>query len=208
MEYKPQDLSSALRLYDLCQAIPYNMLDLENGYTYYDSLEALRNAASGENYCQLCQMMWESIMSKKQRINLGMDPILKQKWPIILYAISTLPGQASFRGYQALELRSGERVAGTPDSTWWTFPSGSLEPIYPIVSRIYLHATDYEPHVMLYARICLDDAFSIGFECAKRWLRCRREFRAHQPLLADPIVPTRLINVDPSLPRPRFYSGW
>ena len=96
---RSKDLADGLQLCDLCQKIPYRSLDLDNGYDHYSSLELLREAASGESFCHLCQMTWESAVFKQQRFNFGEDPLTMESWPVRIYGISVPPGTPSFYGY-------------------------------------------------------------------------------------------------------------
>lgn len=60
------DVSIDLRLCNLCQGNLHAGPDLEEEYAHYSSLKLLKNAASGD-YCELCQTVWESIITKQHR---------------------------------------------------------------------------------------------------------------------------------------------
>ncbi|KAK5656583.1 hypothetical protein OQA88_4562 [Cercophora sp. LCS_1] len=202
--------SQILRLCEICDAIPPSpRLSLDNGHDHYPSLSRLYESASGNEYCHLCQMMWESIVKthQKQRFNLGNHPLLREAWPIRIYGISASgPQQGVFRGYDALELRCGNR-AKSPDTTWVTTNTRSGTE-YPIVSRLFLHKGD-EGSLLLYTTICLDDASPVSFSLAARLLdTCLKTHHhgvehAHDTL---PELPTRVIDVGGALPNPRLVT--
>lgn len=151
--------------------------------------------------------MWESITTKKQRFNLGNDPILSEEWPVKIYAVQA-SGNESWRGYEAIELRCGDRSKGQSDSTWWTDPPwskpGTRGATYPIVSRIYLHMGDqWSP--LVYTDVGLDDTSPSSVDRASRWVENCLSSHVHDMTKdKERELPTRVIDVTPSLPRPKL----
>lgn len=115
-----------LRLCHLCDAIPANTLSLELGYDHYSSIKLLRASAGSEEYCHLCQMMWEFIATK-QRFNMEGDPMLSEGWLIRLYAVQASGTEWSWRGYTAIEFRSGDRTSSQDCVCQQRLPGHRLE---------------------------------------------------------------------------------
>lgn len=139
--------------------------------------------------------------------NLGNDPILSEEWPVRIYAVRATGGE-SWRGYEAIELRCGDRSNGQNDSTWWTDPPwskpGTRGAIYPIVSRIYLHKGDqWSP--LVYTDVGLDDTSPSSIDCASRWIEnCLSSHGHNMGRDEERELPTRIIDVTPSLLRPKL----
>ncbi|KAF7553065.1 hypothetical protein G7Z17_g3898 [Cylindrodendrum hubeiense] len=190
-----------LRLCWRCEAVPSD-LDLDHSYDHSDSLEALQKSASGDKYCHLCQMMWESIIQghQKQRFHLGSHPILSETWPVRLYGLPNPTTGGTWRGYDAIEIRSGDRSKGE-DSTWVTTMTMSRTE-YPVVSRLYLHKGGIE-NPLLYTSVGVDDKSPTSFGIASRWLETCINHHTHHTNLnmpsEYPSLPTRVIDVDATL---------
>lgn len=134
------------------------------------------------------------------------DQILLESWPIKLYAIQATEGW-SWRGYGAIELRSGDRSKSN-DITWETAPSRVAlevgETVYPIASRLYLHKGD-EASPLTYTTADQDDSSAVSMQQAVWWFQNCSSSHGH-PHVKLPRLPTRVIDVDPTLSQPRLKS--
>ena len=199
--------AEALRLCDICNTIPENILSLELGYDHYPSIKLLRTSAGLKEYCHLCQMMWESIATK-QRFNVDGDPMLLEDWPVKIYAVrGTERERWSWRGYTAIEFRSGDRST-SEDCTWSTAPTWSTPGVagaaYPIVSRLYIHPGD-QSNPLTYADADLNAESSSSMEQIQHWSNNCEVYHNHTDINAVTQLPTRVIDVDRYLTRPRLY---
>jgi len=194
----------ALRLCSLCEGIPVNTLTLQDGYDHYQSIKLLRASAGCLEYCHLCQMMWESIATST-RFNMEGDPMLLDDWPIRLYAIQA-DADWSWRGYSAIELRSGDR-SKSADDTWHTAPTWSSPgvpgTIYPVVSRLYLHEGD-DVSPITYSTAALDETSDTSAQQRQWWFHTCQSVHQHPLLDQAALLPTRVIDVDVALPRPKL----
>lgn len=86
-----------LRLCISCDKIPHGTLSLDNGLDHYPSVRMLRESAAQGLYCHLCQTLWETIATNT-RFDVEGNPVLREDWPVRLYAIQASKGW-SWRGY-------------------------------------------------------------------------------------------------------------
>ena len=208
---QPTDAShlpvEALRLCALCDAVPEDILSLELGYEHYLSIKLLRNSASSNEYCHLCQMMWESIATK-QRFDVSGDPMLLEDWPIMMYAVQVTGKEAwSWRGYTAVEFRSGDR-SSSQDCTWSTAPTwsspGLAGTVYPIVSRLYLHPGDHS-NPLTYTNADLDTRSVSSMKQIRHWSDNCKMYHNHSIENTVHNLPTRVIDIHPALSRLKLH---
>jgi hypothetical protein len=177
-----------LRLCLRCHGIPPESPDMAIfGYSLAPSLKALKTSASGENYCTLCQMLWESLITKRFRTQVGKsrdDPLLAQQWEVKIYAfVGADDGERAslFKGYEGLELRCGDRSSSN-DCTWSITPRDSKKQMYPVVSRIYVRCIGESGHKQwIYTTSPLNDESAVVTDTIRTWYKQCSTHHGHLP---------------------------
>jgi hypothetical protein len=209
------------RLCSLCSHIPVApVLSLEYGYDHYSSFKLLQASATGENYCILCQMLWEAILEGHDPKNPNFSSIVElltdSSWNVRIYGISSMDHKGSCTGgYDALELRAGNRGSQkNSDRSWW---GGNEDgPLFrprqdPFVKRLYLHQDPWKGtgrNSLCYSTVLLDQSSHVAMELMRWWTKSCIRYHGHEQAddLDRAVLPRRLIDVRYSGRQPRLWT--